>query len=120
MSAEDLNRKWMNPCPSLHPTIYHTKGLIAYLHRTNRPPLVFCDYHGHSRKKNVFMYGCSPAQSWINEDTDNPAWIAETRSEDTGYKVSLMLAGCRVLGGGFKRDQVGDLKFPKSPAVCRD
>lgn len=22
---------------------------------------VFCDFHGHSRKKNVFMYGCSTA-----------------------------------------------------------
>lgn len=22
---------------------------------------VYCDFHGHSRKKNVFMYGCSTA-----------------------------------------------------------
>ncbi|KAH9487523.1 Cytosolic carboxypeptidase 1, partial [Bulinus truncatus] len=34
---------------------------------------VYCDYHGHSRRKNIFMYGCSPQQSWITNDTQNPA-----------------------------------------------
>ena len=29
---------------------------------------LFCDYHGHSRQKNVFMYGCSRMQSWLPED----------------------------------------------------
>ena len=38
--AEDLNRRWMNPCPKLHPTIYHTKGLLQYLHMINKVPLV--------------------------------------------------------------------------------
>ena len=47
---------------------------------------VYCDYHGHSRKKNVFLYGCSPSMSWVPEDLDNPA-VAPNRVEDTGYKV---------------------------------
>lgn len=38
--AEDLNRRWMHPCPKLHPTIYHTKGLLQYLHLLNKAPLV--------------------------------------------------------------------------------
>jgi cytosolic carboxypeptidase protein 2/3 len=21
---------------------------------------LYCDFHGHSRKKNIFMFGCSP------------------------------------------------------------
>ncbi|KAH0628223.1 hypothetical protein JD844_009097 [Phrynosoma platyrhinos] len=59
LSGEDLNRQWQNPNADLHPTIYHAKGLLQYLAAIKRLPLVFCDYHGHSRKKNVFMYGCS-------------------------------------------------------------
>jgi hypothetical protein len=37
---------------------------------------VFCDYHGHSRRKNVFLYGCSSSDSWCESDLslpDNPA-----------------------------------------------
>lgn len=29
---------------------------------------LFCDYHGHSRQKNVFLYGCSRQQSWRAAD----------------------------------------------------
>ncbi len=25
----------------------------------NRRIALFCDFHGHSRKKNVFIYGCN-------------------------------------------------------------
>jgi hypothetical protein len=31
---------------------------------------LFCDFHGHSRKKNVFLYGCSSDQSWWTPDHD--------------------------------------------------
>ncbi|XP_068626632.1 cytosolic carboxypeptidase 1-like [Battus philenor] len=69
LTNEDLNRRWCKPSPVLHPSIYHTKGLIEYLVRVwKKPPLVFCDYHGHSRKKNVFFYGCAAAESWCSSD----------------------------------------------------
>jgi len=28
----------------------------------NRKIWLFCDFHGHSRKKNIFMYGCNNIQ----------------------------------------------------------
>ncbi|XP_019332932.2 cytosolic carboxypeptidase 4 [Alligator mississippiensis] len=59
LSGDDLNRQWLAPSPLLHPTIYHSKGFLYYLRSIGRAPLVFCDYHGHSQKKNVFLYGCS-------------------------------------------------------------
>jgi len=59
VSGDDLNRQWISPDPNSHPTIYHTKGFIEYLNSINKSPLIYCDFHGHSRKKNVFMYGCS-------------------------------------------------------------
>ncbi|OQR86993.1 metalloprotease family M14A [Achlya hypogyna] len=53
LSACDLNRQWKTPCRVLHPTIYYAKQLIESL-----AVVFYCDFHGHSRKMNVFMYGC--------------------------------------------------------------
>ena len=53
----DLNRRWNNPSRILHPTIFHTKRLVksfAYQRRL----AFFCDFHGHSKKLNSFIYGC--------------------------------------------------------------
>ncbi|KAA0183333.1 hypothetical protein HAZT_HAZT004414 [Hyalella azteca] len=30
--------------------------------------VVYCDYHGHSRQKNLFLYGCSRRLSWWPQD----------------------------------------------------
>ncbi|KAF1324619.1 Metalloprotease family m14a, partial [Globisporangium splendens] len=57
LSACDLNRQWHNPSQSYHPTIFHAKELLKKECAT-RGVVFFCDIHGHSRKKNVFMYGC--------------------------------------------------------------
>ena len=55
----DLNRRWKYPSEILHPTVYNTKKLIMKLAK-ERPLALYCDLHGHSRRKNVFMYGnCS-------------------------------------------------------------
>ncbi|PNJ19729.1 AGBL1 isoform 1, partial [Pongo abelii] len=59
LSGEDLNRQWLSPSAHLQPTIYHAKGLLYHLSSIGRSPVVFCDFHGHSQKKNVFLYGCS-------------------------------------------------------------
>ncbi|CAG5128813.1 unnamed protein product [Candidula unifasciata] len=93
--GEDLNRRWGRPCKILHPTIYHTKGLLQYLHMINKTPMVYCDYHGHSRRKNIFLYGCSPNQTWIANDTQNPACCG-SRPTDFSYKQlpRLLDANC--------------------------
>ncbi|XP_058421502.1 cytosolic carboxypeptidase 1 isoform X8 [Diceros bicornis minor] len=83
LSGEDLNRQWQSPNPDLHPTIYHAKGLLQYLAAVKRLPLVYCDYHGHSRKKNVFMYGCSIKET-VWHTTDNAASCDVV--EDVGYR----------------------------------
>jgi hypothetical protein len=54
----DLNRRWLAPSRILHPTIYHTKQMIKVASETNEISL-YVDIHGHSCKRNVFMYGCS-------------------------------------------------------------
>ncbi|XP_068215809.1 cytosolic carboxypeptidase 1-like isoform X2 [Palaemon carinicauda] len=73
LTDEDLNRRWRSPNPQSHPTIYHAKSLLEYLvHVAKQKVRVFCDFHGHSRQKNVFMYGCSRLQSWWPGDKDTP------------------------------------------------
>jgi hypothetical protein len=57
LSACDLNRQWKRPSRSLHPTIYYTKAMIR-AENTHREVVLYLDLHGHSRKKNIFMYGC--------------------------------------------------------------
>ncbi|XP_069817881.1 cytosolic carboxypeptidase 1 isoform X2 [Dendropsophus ebraccatus] len=84
LSGEDLNRQWQSPNADLHPTIYHTKGLLQYLASIKRVPLVYCDYHGHSRKKNVFMYGCSIKETvWHTNVSAASCDIVE----DSGYRT---------------------------------
>lgn len=45
---------------------------------------VFCDYHGHSRKKNVFLYGCSIKETlWESGSEVDTVGL----KEDPGYRV---------------------------------
>ena len=58
LAGVDLNRVYSDPSRKLHPTIYHIKMMVKKL-QEDREIFLVCDLHGHSRKKNVFMYGCS-------------------------------------------------------------
>ncbi|XP_019410303.1 PREDICTED: cytosolic carboxypeptidase 1 isoform X1 [Crocodylus porosus] len=84
LSGEDLNRQWQNPNPDLHPTIYHAKGLLQYMATIKHLPLVYCDYHGHSRKKNVFMYGCSIKETMWHTNVSAASCDV---IEDLGYRA---------------------------------
>lgn len=79
LSGQDLNRQWLSPISTIHPSIYHTKALLQYLHSQDIKPMLFCDYHGHSRKQSVFLYGCSPSESWWSND--------RKKSDDHIYQV---------------------------------
>jgi hypothetical protein len=58
LAGVDLNRQWAEPSRRLHPTICNTKQYIKKF-MEERETILYCDFHGHSRKKNVFMYGCA-------------------------------------------------------------
>ncbi|CAG9319713.1 unnamed protein product [Blepharisma stoltei] len=53
----DLNRRWLSPNKILHPTIFYAKKMIEVF-KEKHELMMFCDMHGHGKKKNVFMYGC--------------------------------------------------------------
>ncbi|XP_061425475.1 cytosolic carboxypeptidase 2-like isoform X2 [Lethenteron reissneri] len=58
LSARDLNRNYRHPDKDEFPTVWHTKQMVEQFQK-DRPVILYCDLHGHSRKHNVFMYGCS-------------------------------------------------------------
>ena len=54
--GDDLNRQYLSPNEKLHPTVWHMKNLIKETKKTQKI-LAYFDFHAHSRKKNVFIYG---------------------------------------------------------------
>lgn len=56
ISGFDLNKRWENPSKNFHPEIYYLKKMISNLLSQNEIHL-YCDLHGHSMKKNAFIYG---------------------------------------------------------------
>eukprot|EP00002_Diphylleia_rotans_P001480 TRINITY_DN10823_c0_g2_i1.p1 TRINITY_DN10823_c0_g2~~TRINITY_DN10823_c0_g2_i1.p1 ORF type:complete len:781 (+),score=86.13 TRINITY_DN10823_c0_g2_i1:86-2428(+) len=85
--GDDLNRHWAEPSKTYHPTIYHAKIMIQNL-LADRPVLLFCDYHGHSRKRNVFIYGCGEdAATRTREDRVFPR-LLEMRNRMYSYSDS--------------------------------
>ena len=58
LAGLDLNRMWKEPSKRLTPVVHYAKQMLARL-REERELLLFADLHGHSRKHNVFCYGCS-------------------------------------------------------------
>jgi hypothetical protein len=75
LSGDDLNRQWTRPSRTRHPTVYWTKRLVDYLvNCCGKTVLLSCDFHGHSRKNNVFIYACPPPAAGeikLESNTDN-------------------------------------------------
>ncbi|GFR47481.1 hypothetical protein Agub_g9210, partial [Astrephomene gubernaculifera] len=57
LAGVDLNRVWNDPSRKLHPVIFATKLYLKQL-AEEREVVMFADLHGHSKKLDVFMYGC--------------------------------------------------------------
>ncbi|CAH8555610.1 unnamed protein product [Schistosoma margrebowiei] len=57
LSGCDLNRKYTSSLKRFFPTIWHTKQMIINVMKQYEV-VVYCDLHGHSRKQQMFIYGC--------------------------------------------------------------
>jgi hypothetical protein len=55
-AGKDLNREFMSNKKELYPEVLHIKNFTAKIHR-KYGILMYIDFHGHSRKKNTFLYG---------------------------------------------------------------
>ncbi len=70
LTGTDLNRIWISPRRSLHPTIYFAKQLIGNLAATGRV-VSFCDLHGHSTNKDAFLLGCQVPMTGLESQERN-------------------------------------------------
>lgn len=66
----DLNRRWQDPNPIIHPCIYTVKKFLKVFSEMHEC-LLFCDMHGHSIKKNVFFYGCNEKPVEVEQSRKN-------------------------------------------------
>ncbi|TNN00524.1 hypothetical protein fugu_011770 [Takifugu bimaculatus] len=58
LAGRDLNRNYKTRLRDSFPTVWHTRNMVERL--VNETDVVlYCDFHGHNRKNNVFMYGCN-------------------------------------------------------------
>lgn len=57
MMGTDLNRRYKDVHPLFYPTISSLKSILKSTHE-DRCVLLYLDIHGHSKKKNAFVYGC--------------------------------------------------------------
>ncbi|XP_045681114.1 cytosolic carboxypeptidase 2 [Phyllostomus hastatus] len=68
LAGRDLNRHYKTILKESFPCIWYTKNMIKRL-LEEREVLLYCDFHGHSRKNNIFLYGCnnSDRKYWLHE-----------------------------------------------------
>ncbi|XP_062404140.1 cytosolic carboxypeptidase 2 [Sardina pilchardus] len=62
LAGRDLNRNYRTLLQESFPCVWHTRNMVKRL-RSEREVVLYCDLHGHSRKNNVFMYGCDSRSS---------------------------------------------------------
>lgn len=72
LSGHDLNRQYVNPSPKFFPECNAIKQMIRKTLECRKIDL-YCDFHGHSRQKDIFMYGCN------NNNTSLMPMIQERR-----------------------------------------
>ncbi|KAM9570583.1 cytosolic carboxypeptidase 2-like isoform 4-T6 [Salvelinus alpinus] len=62
LTGRDLNRNYKSILRDSFPTVWATHTMVQRLCE-ERKVLLYCDLHGHSRKHNVFTYGCENPRS---------------------------------------------------------
>ncbi len=62
LSGADLNWWWKHNNPDLYPTIYHSKQFCKKFY-LEWDIVLHVDLHGHSWKRDCFMYGNTPEAS---------------------------------------------------------
>eukprot|EP00111_Clytia_hemisphaerica_P022877 TCONS_00067323-protein len=65
LAGRDLNRNYKTVLKDSFPPVWSTKYLVKKL-QEEREVVLYCDLHGHSRKKNIFVYGCENKQEKLS------------------------------------------------------
>ncbi|XP_024137084.1 cytosolic carboxypeptidase 2 [Oryzias melastigma] len=90
LAGRDLNRKYRSGLRDSFPCVWHAKNMVERL-RAEMEVLLYCDFHGHNRKNNAFMYGCSGRQDQLQERV-----FPLMMSKNAGSKFSFQSCKFRV------------------------
>uniref|UniRef100_A0A3Q1FMY4 Cytosolic carboxypeptidase 2 n=1 Tax=Acanthochromis polyacanthus TaxID=80966 RepID=A0A3Q1FMY4_9TELE len=58
LAGRDLNRYYKTLLRDSFPCVWYTRNMVERL-MVEMDVVLYCDFHGHNRKNNVFMYGCN-------------------------------------------------------------
>ncbi|KAM9854713.1 cytosolic carboxypeptidase 2 [Aulostomus maculatus] len=58
LAGRDLNRSYKTLLKDSFPCVWYTRKMVERL-MAETDVVLYCDFHGHNRKNNVFMYGCN-------------------------------------------------------------
>ena len=104
LAGTDLNRRFLDCHNSLHPTIRALRDLVVSM-KKSRSVFMYLDLHGHSKKKNSFVYGCDVTLQ--HDRFDNILSIAD-QEEDLLQRIYtrvfpylLESVSCSDTGGFF-------------------
>ncbi|NXD29417.1 CBPC2 carboxypeptidase, partial [Spelaeornis formosus] len=57
LAGRDPNRAYGMALPGCFPGMWHLRAMVQRV-LAEQEVVLYCDFHGHSRKNNIFMYGC--------------------------------------------------------------
>ncbi|XP_069986707.1 cytosolic carboxypeptidase 2 isoform X2 [Penaeus vannamei] len=63
--GRDLNRQYKMVVKEMFPAIWHTKAMVRRL-MDEHGVVMYGDFHAHSRKHNIFLYGCENRRNQDN------------------------------------------------------
>uniref|UniRef100_A0A8C3U821 Peptidase M14 domain-containing protein n=1 Tax=Catharus ustulatus TaxID=91951 RepID=A0A8C3U821_CATUS len=61
LAGRDPNRAYGMALPGSFPGVWHLRAMVQRM-LAEQEVVLYCDFHGHSRKNNVFMYGCDASR----------------------------------------------------------
>ena len=110
LTGEDLNRRYSAPTETVQPTISAAKELLRDTNK-QRGVFLYVDMHGHSRKKNIFVYGCDgvPIKTMLNHAS---ASASEGYGEDDASNSS---ENSHKDDDPEKDDKEDELRVPEPP-----
>ncbi|XP_064423134.1 cytosolic carboxypeptidase 2 [Latimeria chalumnae] len=87
LAGRDLNRSYKTLLKDSFPCVWHTRNMVKRL-LEEREVVLYCDFHGHSRKNNVFMYGCNNKSNpalWLHERVF-PLMLSKNAADKFSFK----------------------------------
>ncbi|NXG56736.1 CBPC2 carboxypeptidase, partial [Hemiprocne comata] len=66
LAGHDPNRAYGTGLRRTFPGVWHLRDEVERV-LAEREVVLYCDFHGHSRKNNVFMYGCDGARAGLRQ-----------------------------------------------------